>query len=140
LGDGPSPAERRASRDAAARTLGLATVVQAVHFSEELATGFHEEFPAAFGLPAMPLSFFVGFNLTWLAIWVVSIAGLRSARPTALFAAWFLALAAMLNGIAHPLLALQAGGYFPGLWTSPIIAAAGYWLWLRLRAATQPGG
>jgi hypothetical protein len=44
----------------------------------------------------------------------------------------------MFNGIAHPLLAIADGGYFPGLVTSPFIAAASALLWIRLRAATQP--
>ncbi|MCP5090226.1 MAG: hypothetical protein GY949_04810, partial [Gammaproteobacteria bacterium] len=56
----------------------------------------------------------------------------------AYFAAWFLAIAGMLNGVAHPLLAIAAGGYFPGLITSPFIGAAGVWLWLGLRKATRP--
>jgi hypothetical protein len=63
---------------------------------------------------------------------------LRSARPAAFFAAWFLAIAGMFNGIAHPFLALAAGRYFPGLVSSPVIAAASVWLWLRLRDATLP--
>jgi hypothetical protein len=62
----------------------------------------------------------------------------RSARAPALFAAWFLAIAGMVNGIAHPLLAVAAGGYFPGLISSPVIGSAGVWLWVRLRRATLP--
>jgi hypothetical protein len=131
-----SSPENVAERLAAARTLALAVGVQSVHFVEEATTGFHERLGALLGLPSMPLSFFVTFNLTWLAIWVVSVPGLRSARSGALFAAWFLAIAAMFNGIAHPLLAIAEGGYFPGLFSSPFIAAAGVWLWLRLRGAT----
>ena len=53
-------------------------------------------------------------------------------------AAWFLAIAGMFNGIAHPLLAVAAGGYFPGLASSPFIGAASVWLWFRLRSATRP--
>ena len=86
----------------------------------------------------MPLSFFLLFNVTWLAIWVASVPGLRSGRPAAFFAAWFLAIADLFNGIAHPLLAVASGGYFPGLVTSPFIAAAAALLWIRLRRATQP--
>lgn len=134
----PSPPGHGAERIAAARALALAVAVQAVHFAEETATGFHERFPALFDLPAMPLSVFVVFNLAWLAIWVASVPGLRSAGAVALFAAWFLAIAGTLNGIAHPLLAVAAGGYFPGLVTSPFIGGAGVLLWLRLRQATRP--
>ena len=132
----PSPPENVAERHAAARALVFAVAVQGIHFAEEVATGFHERFPALFGLPAMPLSIFVVFNLAWLGIWVASVPGLRSERPAAFFAAWFLAIAGMLNGIAHPLLAIAVGGYFPGLVTSPFIGAVSIWLWRRLRKAT----
>ena len=133
----PSPPERRLKRHAASHALALAVGVQSAHFAEETATGFHERFPALFGLPSMPLSVFVVFNLAWLGIWIASVTGLRSARTAAFFAAWFLGIAGMLNGIAHPLLAVAVGGYFPGLVTSPFIGGVSVWLWLRLRGATR---
>ena len=132
-----SPPDNVAERLDAARALALAVGVQSVHFAEEVATGFHERFPALLGLPGMPLSFFVLFNLAWLAIWVASVPGLRSARAVAFFAAWFLAIAGMINLIAHPLLAVASAGYFPGLVSSPFIGAASVWLWIRLHRATQ---
>ena len=133
-----SPPESAAERLVAARALALAVGFQSVHFAEEAATGFHERFPALVGLPGIPLSVFVVFNLTWLGIWVASVPGLRSARSDAFFAAWFLAIAGMLNGIGHPLFAVASGGYFPGLVSSPFIGAASVWVWLRLRRATRP--
>jgi len=132
-----SRSENLAERSAAARALALATAVQAVHFTEEAATDFPERLAALLGLPAMPMSFFLTFNLVWLVIWVMSVPGIRSASSLAYFAAWFLAIAGMANAIAHPLLAIAAGAYFPGLVTSPVIGAAGVWLWLRLREATR---
>ena len=139
-----SPAENKSQRLAASHALALATGIQAMHFAEEAATGFHERLGPVFGLPEMRFSFFMAFNLIWLGIWIVSIPGVRSAHTGAFFAAWFLAIAGMFNGIGHPLLAAAAGGYFPGLVTSPLIACASIWLWLRLRRATQandgPGG
>ncbi|MDH3216848.1 MAG: HXXEE domain-containing protein [Candidatus Krumholzibacteria bacterium] len=133
-----SPAENVAERIAAARALAVAVGVQSVHFAEEAASDFHERLGALLGLPGIPLSVFVVLNLMWLGIWVASVPGLRSARVGAFFAAWFLAIAGMFNGIAHPLLAIAAGGYFPGLVSSPLIGVAGVWLWLRLRSATRP--
>ncbi len=133
-----SPPENTAERLDAARALALAVGFQSVHFAEETATGCHERLGALLGLPGIPLSVFVVFNLTWLGIWVASVPGLRSARAAAFFAAWFLAIAGIFNGIAHPLLALAAGGYFPGLVSSPFICVASVWLWLRLRRATRP--
>ena len=133
-----TPPEKDTERLSAGRALAVATVVQGAHFAEEAATGFHERLGPLFGLPQIPLSVFVIFNVVWLGIWAASIFGLRSARPAAFFAAWFLAIAGMINGIAHPLLGMAAGGYFPGLVSSTVIAVACVWLWHRLQAATAP--
>lgn len=128
--------EDEVARRNAARSLALAVVAQGAHFGEEAATGLHQQLPALLGQSAMPFSIFFLFNVTWLAIWAVSIPGLSSGRSVALFAAWFLAIAGLFNGIAHPLLALVSGGYFPGLFTSPLIGAAGALLWVQLYRAT----
>ena len=135
-----SPPENTEERLAASRVLALTVGIQAIHFAEEAATGFRERLGDLLGLPGMSFTFFVVFNLTWLGIWVASVPGLRSARAVAFFAAWFLAIAGMFNGIAHPLLAIAAGEYFPGLVSSPFIAGASIWLWLQLRSATRPKG
>jgi hypothetical protein len=135
-----SPPEKTAEQHAAARALTLAVAAQALHFAEEAATGFHERLPALLGLSGIPFSLFVSFNLAWLAIWIASIPGLRSGRAVAFFAAWFLAIAGMVNGIAHPLLAIAADEYFPGLLSAPLVGGASVWLWLRLRRATRPDG
>ena len=134
-----SPPESKAARHKAARALGLAVVVQTVHFVEEAVTGFHERFPELLALSAWPLSYFVIFNVTWLAIWAASISGLRSGWRVAFFASWFLAIAGIMNGVAHPVFAIAARGYFPGLISSPLICVAGALLWVRLRRATATG-
>jgi NO-binding membrane sensor protein with MHYT domain len=133
----PSPTEFKMERATASRALALATAIQSGHFAEEWAADFHARFPALFGLEPMPLSFFVVFNLTWIAIWIASVPLLRSARKPAFFAAWFLAIAGMLNGVAHPLMAVASGGYFPGLISSPFIGLASIYLWQRLDGATS---
>jgi hypothetical protein len=97
-------------------------------------------FPALLGLPAMSFGLFVTFNFAWLAIWLASVPAIGAGRPVAFFAAWFLAIAGVLNGIGHPAFAFAEGGYFPGLLTSPFIAAAAAWLAVRLGAATAPRG
>ncbi len=133
-----SPPENVKQRRDAARVLTLSVGIQSIHFAEEAATGLHERLGALLGLPGMPLPLFVVFNLIWLGIWAASVPGLRSARGGAFFAAWFLAIAGMFNAVAHPLLAVAEGGYFPGLVSSPFIGVACVWLWLRLRGATRP--
>ena len=136
----PSPESYVAARRAAARALALVLCLQGLHFVEEALTGFHVELGAVLGLPGMPLPFFLAFNLAWLGIWVASVWGVSRGWAPAFFAAWFLAIAGMFNGIAHPLLAVAAGGYFPGLASSPVIGAGSVWLFVRLRGASRPRG
>ncbi|MDH4351573.1 MAG: HXXEE domain-containing protein [Gemmatimonadota bacterium] len=118
--------------------VALLTVLgQAAHFTEELLTGFDARFPALLGLPPMSLRFFVTFNVAWLAIWSLCAWGLAARRRAALFPLWFLGIACIVNGIAHPALALLAGGYFPGLVTSPIMGVLGVLLVRRLLVVTE---
>ena len=105
------------------------TGIQAIHFSEELHGGFHEQFPGVFGFPPMTLAFFVSFNVAWLGIWALSTWGLARRRHVALFPLWFLGVAGVANGL---LLAVSVAGYFPGLATSLLIAAVGALLLARL--------
>lgn len=134
------PESRMAQRATASKALALATIVQCVHFAEEWATGFHIRFPALFGLDPLPLPLFVSFNLVWIVSWFLSIKPLRWAHKAAFFAAWFLALAGTLNGIAHPLMAVSVGGYFPGLISSPFIGVAGIFLWKQVLDSSSSSG
>ena len=115
--------------------LGLS--FQCLHFTEEFLTRFEHRLPELLGLPAWSLDFFVIFNLAWLAIWILSALGLNRGLRTALFPIWFFALASIVNGIAHPILATIAGGYFSGLLTSPFMGAIGILLWIRLLRLTR---
>ncbi len=104
----------------------VAIAAQAGRFAEEFTTGLHERLPAVFGLPPISLPLFVSVNLAWLGIWALSVWGLARRVHVALFPLWFLAAVAdVANGLLHPLLALNVGGYFPGLTTSPLMAAVG---------------
>ena len=132
------PRRPRTSNPAAERrTIVLFVVgilVQSAHFAEEYATGFYRLFPTALGLTPWSAWFFVAFNLTWLGIWVWAAFTMRTRSRAAYFAIWFFALAAVLNGVAHPLLAIRAGGYFPGLVSAPVLGVVGVWLSVRLKA------
>lgn len=121
----------------AARAAVLAVAMQAAHFAEEAVTGLDEHLPAVFGLEPMAGPLFVTFNVAWLAIWAASAWGLLRRSHAALFALWFLGLGCVTNGLAHPLLALRSAGYFPGLATSPLVAAIGALLLRRLVCATR---
>jgi hypothetical protein len=132
------PAARGPALRAAVRVGALALVVQAAHFAEELATGFQRRFPEVLGLTPWSDGFFVSFNLAWLAVWGLALRGLAARREAALWPLWFLGIAGVANGIAHPLLAARTGAYFPGLVTSPVLGVVGLLLLRRLLEATVP--
>lgn len=103
----------------------ISLAVHCVHFTEEYLTGFYDRFPNLLGLPAWPVDFFVVFNLSLIAVWLLSIYGLKRARWYVIFPVWFLAVGSAVNGIAHPAMSIVSEGYFPGLVTSPITGLAG---------------
>ncbi|NND71551.1 MAG: HXXEE domain-containing protein [Rhodothermales bacterium] len=125
-------------RKRAATILIFMIVVQTVHFLEELRTGFHTAFGPVFGQPEMPLPVFVAFNVLCIVIFIAAVPGLISGSKFAFAAAWFLSIAGVLNGVAHPMLALATGGYFPGLFTSTLVFIVGLLLILRLKQASSP--
>jgi hypothetical protein len=126
------------ARERVVRLFLIGLALHCLHFAEEFATRFHERFPPLLGLRGWSPEFFIAFNLVWLAVWVLAALGLRAGYRPAFFPVWFFAIAAVANGIAHPLLAVVARGYFPGLVTSPLVGVAGIALWTRLLGLTRP--
>jgi len=126
-----------AAREQTARLFLLGLAVQCLHFLEEFIGHFEDRFPALLGLPPWSEGFFVTFNLMWLSVWILSAIDLQKGYRFALFPVWFFSIAAIANGIAHPLLAVIAHGYFPGLITSPVLGVLGVLLWLRLLGLTK---
>ena len=124
-------------RERTARLFLIGLAAQCLHFVEEFVTRFQDRFPALFGLPAWSEIFFVVFNLIWLSVWILSAIGLQRGHRFAMFPVWFFAIAAMVNGIAHPVLAVVARGYFPGLISSPVLGVLGVLLWIRLQGLTR---
>lgn len=114
----------------------IAIALHVLHFSEEVLTGFYIEFPRILGLSPWPIDFFLSFNLACVAVWLLS-APHASSQKSAIAAIWFLAIASAVNFIAHPVLSFIVGGYFPGLWSSPIVGGAGVILIKALLTATQ---
>jgi Protein of unknown function with HXXEE motif len=125
-------------REQAVRVFLIGLAAQCLHFMEEFVTRFEDRFPALLGLPTWSEDFFVTFNLIWLFVWIFSVIGLQRGYRFALFPVWFFAIAAIANGIAHPILAFVVQGYFPGLITSPALGVVGVLLWFRLQAMTRP--
>ena len=118
-------------------TIIATLAAQVLHFAEELGTQFYVRFPVELGLQPWSKRFFVVFNVVWLAVWVASLLAVRARLVPALVPLWFLGLAMALNGVAHPVLALRAGGYFPGLATTPIVALGGGILLYQLFRVTS---
>ncbi len=129
--------ENQADLRAVVQMAAVTTLIQTVHFTEELSTGLDERLPALLGLPPIPLGGFVVFNVAWIVIWGLSVLGLARRVRVSLFPLWFLGIASAANGVAHPLLALLAGQYFPGLVTSPVAGVMGVLLFRRLLRITR---
>lgn len=123
----------------AVRASVLAILCQTAHFAEEVATGLNRRFPAVFGLPPVSIDAFVSVNVVALAVWVLCLPALAGRSSGALFPLWFLAVASLSNAVLHPALSAVTGGYFPGLFTSPLVGVAGYFL-LRGLARITGGG
>jgi len=121
------------------KVASLAILSQLAHFTEEYLYDFHLRFPAILGLIAWPRQAFAAFNLFWLVIWLVALAALVRLPRASAFPLWFLAIASIANGLVHPVLSLTVRDYFPGLWTSPLVAVLGVLLISTLSTATRPG-
>ncbi|HVT43658.1 MAG TPA: hypothetical protein VMT00_04640 [Thermoanaerobaculia bacterium] len=67
----------------------------------------------------------------------MAVPGIRAGAVVALFPLWFLALAMLLNGLAHPILAVRTSGYFPGLLTAPLAFIMGFVLLRELIQITK---
>lgn len=118
------------------RTYLIGIAAQCFHFMEEYVADFHLRVPPLMGLVPWTGEFFVVFNLTWIALWVLSAIGIRANLRVAFFPAWFFAIGMLGNGLWHPLLSLATGGYFPGLFTSPVVGGIGVVLLVRLWSYT----
>jgi hypothetical protein len=106
-------------------TYGIALVIFPLHACEEFLTGFPRRFPALVGDHWTDRQFIV-FNAAWLTTFVLAAWGLRRHRPLAALIVLFFALGGGVgNGIAHLLLVVAQGGYFPGAWTAPLCLIVG---------------
>ena len=134
----PGLSEDQALRDRAAQLFLVGVAIQCLHFVEEFLWAFHVRLPELLGLTPWTAEFFVAFNVVWIAIWIASGVALRNGMRIALVPIWFFAIAAVANGIAHPVFSAVTGGYFPGLATSPFLGVLGVVLWIRLLTVTSP--
>ncbi len=108
----------------------LALSLQFLHFTEEFTTGFAQRFPQIYGGTPYSPALFLQINMISYALFVLSALaafafGLRRALMPAVF---FVLYGALGNAIAHPLWAIMAHGYFPGLFTALLYWVLGPWL------------
>ena len=115
----------------------LGVLLHVCHFGEEYWTQYYIRFPEFLGLRPWSATFFAVFNLAWVTVWLGCIALLRSFPRLAIFPIWFLGIASAANGVYHPLLSLTKRGYFPGLWTSPVVGILGVVLLHTLTSSTS---
>ncbi|HEX6375187.1 MAG TPA: SRPBCC domain-containing protein [Allosphingosinicella sp.] len=131
-----------------AQALLLLVLAQALHSIEEYAFRLYDLLAPAryvsglFGVDR-PIGFvIVNSALVLFGLWCWH-ARVRPGRPSARALAWFWALLEIANGGAHVVLAVAAGGYFPGLATAPLLLGLGGLLAWRLSsgypAAGSPG-
>ncbi len=101
-------------------------VIQAAHSIEEYAFSLWEVWPIArwaSGLLSddLPTGFAI-LNGSFIVFGVWSYLGpVRSGSPSASTLAWIWVAVGLLNGVGHPAMAVNAGGYFPGLVTAPLL-------------------
>lgn len=120
------------------RTILLATLsLHGVHLIEETIFKFYALFPQLAGLAPWPASLFIIFNLVLITVWLSGLFFSQVGRFYAILY-WFLAIASMVNAIAHPLFSLATQGYFPGLMTAPFVGVAGFVLIKKLYQITGP--
>lgn len=110
----------------------VAVSIQCIHLLEEYLTGFQTEFPQLFGYSWTDQQFLT-LNLSWLAVFVLTGVGLHYRIRVSFIVVYFFAIiGGIANGLAHPLLSLMKGGYFPGLVTSPFALVVGLMLLRKL--------
>lgn len=110
----------------------IGVAVQCFHFLEEFLTGFQLKFPLLFGYQWSD-ELFAAFNIVWIALFVLNGAWLQTGGRLSYFLVYFYAIVGgIANGIAHPLLSINYGGYFPGLITSPFALIIGVLLLKKL--------
>jgi len=113
-------------------------VTQAIHSAEEYLSHLYEVLPPArFASELVSNDLATGFLilnvlLILFGIWCY-IARVRKNHPSAKFWIWPWIIIELGNGIAHPVLAILRGGYFPGVITAPILLLIAIYLAVKMQ-------
>lgn len=99
----------------------VALAIQFLHFTEEYLTDFTTEMPALLNEPPYPVEFWLTFNMIAYAIFILGGISLFSKNKSySIIPLFFLLIGVILNSVAHFLISIFTGGYFPGLFTAII--------------------
>lgn len=101
-----------------------------VHAFEEYVAGF----PGRFPLFSLAPEFFVLLHVAFLLLLAALIPSVAHGRRWALRLAKLWAIVEILNGTNHMMIALIEWGYYPGVWTAPLLLIFGAALGRSLRA------
>jgi hypothetical protein len=111
-------------------------IVQAAHSIEEYIYHLFDVFgPARFVSGLFSDDLALGFaiaNTIIVALGVLSYVAVRRDLPSARAVVWFWAVLELANGLGHIFLAVNRGGYFPGLATAPFLLLVLAYLIARL--------
>ena len=119
------------------RAFLLLTLLQALHSLEEYAGHLWEKLaPARFVSSLVSDDLSVGFaainiGIVLLAFWCYLVP-VRKSLPGARGVVLFWAILESLNGAGHILFGINAGGYFPGLYTAPLLLLCGLYLLVQV--------
>jgi hypothetical protein len=128
-----------------ARAFLLLVLVQAGHSVEEYVLRLWEALaPARYVSGLLGLDPATGFAIVNSGLFLVGLAcwlgPVRRGGALGRALAWGWALAETANGVAHAGLAVAAGGYFPGLYTAPLLILAALRLILALGRRPRRSG
>ncbi len=104
-------------------------VARFLHTFEDYVGGYQDLSP----LSSIPPEFFVLFHLAILILLAAATPSVAAGRRWALRLAKVWAILEILNGTSHIIIALLEWGYYPGLWTAPLIVIFGAALGRSLR-------
>ncbi len=92
---------------------------QFIHFAEEHAMGFEQQFGPLFGGHPYNHNTFVTFNMLAYCMFIIGgIALMKNWKPLQMFAMFFIVYGMVGNAIGHVVFCIMVKGYFPGIYTS----------------------
>ena len=104
-------------------------VAEALHAFEDYVSGYYDRNP----LYSLSPEYFVLMSLAILLLLAAMIPSVAHGRRWALRLAKLWAIAGILNGAGHLMFALLGWGYYPGMWTAPLLLFFGAALGRSLR-------